>query len=64
MFGALASTAPSRTFRSVPLPGSTRGRYGFASGTSFAAPEVAGAAALVMAANPSLSVAQVADRSS
>jgi subtilisin family serine protease len=60
VFGAVASTASSRAFRRVPLPGSTRGRYGFASGTSFAAPQVAGAAALVMAANASLSVAEVA----
>jgi serine protease len=34
--------------------------YGFASGSSFAAPEVAGAAALVWAANPALGAQQVA----
>jgi subtilisin family serine protease len=44
----------------LPLPGSTAGVYGFASGTSFATPEVAGAAALVWAANPDLSARQVA----
>jgi subtilisin family serine protease len=43
-----------------PLPGSRAGIYGFASGTSFAAPETAGAAALVWAANPALSARQVA----
>ena len=42
------------------LPGSEAGIYGFSSGTSFATPEVAGAAALVWAANPSLSARQVA----
>jgi len=35
------------------------GYYGWASGTSFAAPEVAGAAALVWGANPSLTAGQV-----
>jgi subtilisin family serine protease len=42
------------------LPSSRAGLYGFASGTSFAAPEVAGAAALVWAANPALNARQVA----
>jgi subtilisin family serine protease len=42
------------------LPWASPGAYGWASGTSFAAPEVAGAAALVWAANPSLSAVQVA----
>jgi subtilisin family serine protease len=44
----------------APLPGSHAGIYGFSSGTSFATPEVSGAAALVWAANPSLSARQVA----
>jgi subtilisin family serine protease len=44
----------------APLPGSSAGIYGFSSGTSFSTPEVAGAAALVWAANPALSATQVA----
>jgi len=39
---------------------SSPGYYGWASGTSFAAPEVAGAAALVWGANPGLTAGQVA----
>jgi subtilisin family serine protease len=42
------------------LPWRSPGYYGWASGTSFASPEVAGAAALVWAANPSLSASRVA----
>ena len=42
------------------LPWSSPGYYGWASGTSFAAPEVAGVAALVWAANPSLDAQSVA----
>jgi subtilisin family serine protease len=44
----------------MALPGSSAGVYGFASGTSFSTPEVAGAAALVWAANPRLTARQVA----
>lgn len=60
VFGAVSATAPADSFPRVALPGSSAGLYGFASGTSFAAPQVAGAAALVWAANPSLSAEQVA----
>jgi subtilisin family serine protease len=60
VFGAIASTAPFGAYPRVHLPRSTRGSYGFASGTSFAAPQVSGGAALVMAANPFLSAAEVA----
>jgi subtilisin family serine protease len=42
------------------LPWASPGYYGWASGTSFSAPLVAGAAALVWGADPELSAAQVA----
>ena len=42
------------------LPGSHAGHYGWSSGTSFSTPQVAGAAALVWAANPALTADQVA----
>jgi len=60
VLGALPSTGRVSAFQTVRLPGSRRGRYGVASGTSFAAPQVAGAAGLVWAANPSLTAAEVA----
>jgi subtilisin family serine protease len=59
VLGALPS-AGAPTFQAIRLPGSHRGRYGLASGTSFATPQVSGAAALVWAANPSLSATDVA----
>jgi subtilisin family serine protease len=55
-----AESADSDWPRAQP-PWASPGYYGWASGTSFAAPEVAGAAALVWAANPSLNSRQVAD---
>jgi subtilisin family serine protease len=60
VFGAVSSTSAAQDYAAVTLPGSPTGLYGFATGTSFAAPEVAGAAALVMAANPLLTAAEVA----
>jgi subtilisin family serine protease len=42
------------------VPWTAPGYYGWASGTSFAAPEVAGVAALVWGANPLLTASQVA----
>ena len=61
VFGAVSSLAPFSLYPRSALPGSRAGSYGFASGTSFSAPEVAGAAALVMAANPFLRVGDVTD---
>jgi subtilisin family serine protease len=60
VFGALSSTAPLASFPRVPLPGASAGLYGFGSGTSYAAPQVSGAAALVWGANPALTAREVA----
>jgi subtilisin family serine protease len=54
-----AESAESDWPRAEP-PWASPGYFGWASGTSFAAPEVAGAAALVWGANPSLTARQVA----
>ncbi len=47
--------------RTVTTGSASAGRYGYAEGTSFAAPIVAGGAALVRGVNPHLSAAQTAD---
>jgi serine protease len=59
VLGALASGIPSGIFNPALTPGAN-GAYAYGTGTSFAAPEVAGAAALVWAANPRLDAAGVA----
>jgi serine protease len=60
VLGALAAGALSGgLFSPIATPGWS-GSYGLGTGTSYAAPEVAGAAALVWAANPLLSPAGVA----
>jgi subtilisin family serine protease len=61
VFGAISSRAARLAYPATPLPGSSAGLYGYGSGTSYSAPQVAGAAALVWAANPLLSAAQVAE---
>ncbi len=59
VFGAVAAGSSREYWPRYPLPGSTAGLYGWSSGTSFSTPEVAGAAALVWAANPGLTAQQV-----
>ena len=60
VFGAISSYTKAHSWPRYALPGSSAGLYGYASGTSFSSPQVAGAAALVWAANPALTREQVA----
>jgi subtilisin family serine protease len=60
VFGDLSSLSAAAMYPRSPLPGSQSGIYGYSSGTSFASPQVAGAAALVWGANPQLTAQQVA----
>jgi subtilisin family serine protease len=60
VFGSVSMLSSPLTYPRSPLPGARSGLYGYGSGTSFATPLVSGAAALVWAANPSLTAAQVA----
>jgi len=60
VLGDLSTLSPPWLFPRTALPGAPADLVGYASGTSYAAPQVAGAAALVWAANPSLTAQQVA----
>jgi subtilisin family serine protease len=60
-FNVFAAESAASAWPRAQLPWSSPGYYGWASGTSFASPEVAGAAALVWGANPQLTAQQVAD---
>ncbi|HEY7793865.1 MAG TPA: S8 family serine peptidase [Gaiellaceae bacterium] len=60
VFSAVSSFSSAARYPRTALPGSLTGLYGFGSGTSFSAPQVAGAAALVWAANPALRPDEVA----
>ena len=60
VFGAVSGASETGRFPRVALPGSLAGIYGYGSGTSYAAPQVSGAAALVWAANAELTAAEVA----
>lgn len=59
VLGAVAGGIPDGFFTPAVTPGAN-GTYGYGSGTSYSAPEVAGAAALVWAANPLLDPVGVA----
>jgi subtilisin family serine protease len=60
VLGALSSFSLPSSYPRFALPGAGSGLYGYASGTSFAAPQVSGAAALVWAAKPTATAAEVA----
>jgi subtilisin family serine protease len=59
-YNVFAAESADAAWPRAQLPWASPGYYGWASGTSFASPEVAGVAALVWAANPRLTAQQVA----
>ena len=61
VLGALSSRSSPLVYPRFALPSSDSGLYGYSSGTSFAAPQVAGAAALVWGAKPTATAAEVAE---
>jgi subtilisin family serine protease len=60
-YNVFAAESADADWPRAQLPWSSPGYYGWASGTSFSSPEVAGAAALVWAANPRLTAQEVAN---
>jgi subtilisin family serine protease len=60
VLGALSTQCSASAYPRFALPGAGSGLYGYATGTSFAAPQVAGAAAVVWAAKPTATAAEVA----
>src|SRR6266576_2399837 len=59
-YNVFASESAASEWPHAQVPWDSPGFYGWASGTSFSAPEVAGVAALVWGANPLLTARQVA----
>jgi subtilisin family serine protease len=59
VLGAVSSTSSPSLYPRLKMPATMTGLYGYGSGTSYSTAEVSGAAALVWAANPSLTAAQV-----
>jgi subtilisin family serine protease len=59
VLGAVSEQSSPTAYPRITLPGA-HGLYGYASGTSFAAPEVSGAAALVWGVNPAMTAQDVA----
>jgi subtilisin family serine protease len=60
VLSALSSQSSASLYPRFALPGAAAGLYGYSSGTSFAAPQVSGAAALVWAAKPTATAEEVA----